>query len=206
MLNVSFTGELWRNNPIQQALNVGYIIDPSGSSTFPSNAVFNGLLTPISGLTLAFSTTTNTVINDGTLTINQTNLSVSGFTISDWTPGSTLWLVWQTSTSVGGAQNVAIDNLSLSATPIPVVVNQPINLDSTTTYTPGGAGAGLHLGFANTPGGDWLFTVWGTTNLSQPFSQWQNLGHPTEVSSGQYQFNDAQATNKPQRFYRISNP
>ncbi|MEI6196163.1 MAG: immunoglobulin domain-containing protein, partial [Verrucomicrobiota bacterium] len=154
VLNASFIGELWRNNPLQQALNVGYIIDPSGSSAFPSNAIFNGLLTPISGLTVAFPTTVDTAILNGTQVINQTNLSVSSFPISDWTPGSTLWLVWQSSTSVGGAQNVAIDNLSLSATPTPVVVSTPINLNSSPSYVPSGVNAGLHLGFSNTPGGD----------------------------------------------------
>lgn len=50
------------------------------------------------------------------------------------------------------------------------------------------------------------FTVLGTTNISLPLTGWTALGGITEVSPGQYQFTDPQATNNPLRFYRLRSP
>jgi sugar lactone lactonase YvrE len=50
------------------------------------------------------------------------------------------------------------------------------------------------------------FTVLGTTNVSISLTNWTALGGITEVSPGQYQFTDPQATNNPQRFYRVHSP
>lgn len=35
---------------------------------------------------------------------------------------------------------------------------------------------------------------------------WTVLGAMTETSPGQFQFTDSQATNHPQRFYRVRSP
>lgn len=56
----------------------------------------------------------------------------------------------------------------------------------------------------NTPGV--TFTVFTTTNLALPFTNWTVLGVPIEMAPGQFQFTDAQATNSPQRFYRVTSP
>jgi len=56
----------------------------------------------------------------------------------------------------------------------------------------------------NTPGV--TFTVFTTTNLALPFSNWTEQGVPIEIAPGQFQFTDAQATNSPQRFYRVTSP
>ncbi|KAB2655446.1 MAG: hypothetical protein DVB32_08735 [Verrucomicrobia bacterium] len=115
-INLGFTGELWRNNPIQQPLAFGVLVDPNGTaSAFPTNEVNSSSLTYVDSLTLKFPTSLGTEVYDGTLPVNQSNLSAAGLTIPDWAPGSTLWLVWQSSTAAGGAQNVAIDNVSFSA-------------------------------------------------------------------------------------------
>jgi alpha-tubulin suppressor-like RCC1 family protein len=58
--------------------------------------------------------------------------------------------------------------------------------------------------FASDPGT--LFTVLTTSNLSLSLSNWNALGTAAEVSSGQFQFTDLQATNYAQRFYRIRSP
>ena len=50
------------------------------------------------------------------------------------------------------------------------------------------------------------FTTLATTNLSLPLSNWTVLGNVPETSPGQFQFNDPQATNSPQRFYRVRSP
>lgn len=58
--------------------------------------------------------------------------------------------------------------------------------------------------FTNDPGT--LFAVLTTTNLALSMSNWNALGTATEISSGQYQFTDAQAVNSPRRFYRVRTP
>lgn len=124
VINLSYTGELWRNNPNQQPLIFGYIIDPTGTnSTFHPDTM--GIVY-VSSLDVKFPTSPGTTVNDGTLAINQTNLTASGLAIADWTPGAALWLVWQGQT-LGSAQDVAIDNLSLSAgtAAAPTVTTQP---------------------------------------------------------------------------------
>jgi Galactose oxidase, central domain/Kelch motif len=62
----------------------------------------------------------------------------------------------------------------------------------------------FQFAFTNTPGAS--FNVFGTTNLSQPFSNWIGAGSVTEISSGHYQFNDAGTTNYPNYFYRVRSP
>jgi len=66
---------------------------------------------------------------------------------------------------------------------------------------PGGA---FQLGFTNVPG--LSFTAFATTNVAQPFTNWTQLGAVAEVSPGQFQFTDSQATNGVRRFYRVRSP
>ncbi len=47
------------------------------------------------------------------------------------------------------------------------------------------------------------FTVLAATDQTLPLDSWTVLGCATEVSPGRYQFTDSQATNFPQRFYRV---
>ncbi|MGD0745840.1 MAG: kelch repeat-containing protein [Verrucomicrobiota bacterium] len=70
-----------------------------------------------------------------------------------------------------------------------------------TVKLPGGA---CRFGFTNTPGLG--FTALATTNLALPLNNWMVLGSVTEVSPGQFQFTDLQATNIPRRFYRVRSP
>jgi hypothetical protein len=62
----------------------------------------------------------------------------------------------------------------------------------------------FQLGFTN--GSGLAFTILSATNLSPAPINWTVLGTPTEISSGNYQFTDQQATNFPRRFYRVSSP
>jgi hypothetical protein len=52
------------------------------------------------------------------------------------------------------------------------------------------------------------FTVLASTDVALPASTWSNLGAAVEspAGSGQFRFTDPQATNYPQRFYRVSSP
>jgi hypothetical protein len=70
-----------------------------------------------------------------------------------------------------------------------------------------------HLGngsvqFSFTNVTDAVFPVLATTNLSQSLSNWTPIGFVTEspVGSGQFPFTDTQATNYPQRYYRVRSP
>jgi hypothetical protein len=293
-INLSFTGELWRNNPNAQSLLFGYFIDPAGTnSTFHPDQwdSMNGI-TYLPNLDVNFPTSANTLIFDGTQASNQIPIAVSGLTISNWPSGSTLWLIWQAQT-LGSAQNLAIDNLSFAAgtVAVPTVTTQPAsaiapvnatlnarvnpNTLATTYYfqygtstaygsytttnslaaglsavslanlvsglQPGTAyhfravavnslgtslgadtvfttaqvnppklgglalgGGGFQFGFTNWPGVG--FTVWSTTNVMLPVSQWHNAGHPTEAPAGHYQFNDPQALTNSQLDYILTQP
>ena len=129
-INLSYLGELWRNNANQQVLQFGYVVDAAGTnSTFPDI----NILTLEPSLDVAFPPSDFTQINDGTQSTNQTNVVVNGLVITDWPPNTTLWLVWQGQT-LGGAQDVAIDNLSFSAVVAPTVTTQPAG-----SLTAGGA-------------------------------------------------------------------
>lgn len=60
------------------------------------------------------------------------------------------------------------------------------------------------LTFDNVPGK--TFSVYGSTNLVTPFNTWTLLGTATEISAGQYQFDDAAAGNSSEKFYRVTAP
>ncbi len=62
----------------------------------------------------------------------------------------------------------------------------------------------FQFGFSNNQSAS--YTVWSTTNLSLPLTNWTLLGPPANLGSGQYQFTDPAATNDVQRFYRVSSP
>lgn len=63
------------------------------------------------------------------------------------------------------------------------------------------ASGAFQFEFTNLPGA--ICDVLTATNISLPLSNWTALSSVTEISPGQFQFTDPQATNNPQRFYRI---
>jgi len=62
----------------------------------------------------------------------------------------------------------------------------------------------FQLNFSNTPGG--TNTILATTNPAVQMASWTVLGIAAEISSGQFQFTDPQATNNVRRFYRVRSP
>jgi hypothetical protein len=50
------------------------------------------------------------------------------------------------------------------------------------------------------------FTVLASTNAYSSIAAWSEVGGATELAPTQYQFTDTQATNYPQRFYRVRSP
>jgi len=118
------------------------------------------------------------------------------------------WAFWQysdTGTS-GGLSPLDLDvchseykPLSFYRIPGPPP-SSPIQIAAATITS----GSAFQLSFSNTPGA--LFTVVATTNVALPLSNWTVLGSVTEISPGQFQFTDPQATNSPQRLYRVRSP
>jgi hypothetical protein len=49
------------------------------------------------------------------------------------------------------------------------------------------------------------YTLWASTNVAQPFAEWTDLGSGT-MGASPLTFDDLDATNYPQRFYRITVP
>jgi N-acetylneuraminic acid mutarotase len=66
------------------------------------------------------------------------------------------------------------------------------------------ANGGFEFTFTNNPGA--VLDVLASTNLSLPMSNWTALGGVTEIAPGQFQFDDPQAPNSAQRFYRLATP
>jgi hypothetical protein len=85
------------------------------------------------------------------------------------------------------------DNMRITAAPPPIVLQASL--------TTNGA---FQLVFGNTPGT--TATVLASTNPALSFASWTTLGQATEISPGQYQFSDPQATNSQSRFYRVRSP
>jgi len=83
---------------------------------------------------------------------------------------------------------------------VSVAVPTPAPLTSVKTLTNGS----FQFAFTNTIGA--LFGVLTTTNLALPLTNWTVLSGVTELSPGQFQFIDLQATNGAQRFYRVRSP
>ena len=86
------------------------------------------------------------------------------------------------------------DNMAVTPAPPPIILGNATRL---------GNGA-FQFTFTNAPGV--AFTAWCSTNLVLPSAGWNALGGVTEISPGQYQFTDLQATNQPRCFYRVSSP
>ncbi len=62
----------------------------------------------------------------------------------------------------------------------------------------------VQFNFANLSGP--TYAVLASTNVAAPIANWLNLGTPTELPTGVFTFTDLQATNHPQRYYRVVKP
>jgi WD40 repeat protein len=83
-------------------------------------------------------------------------------------------------------------------------ISVPAPTETTLTGARALTNGAFQLAFTNNPGA--LFGVLATTNPTLPLSNWTALGGATEVSPGQFQFTDPQATNTLCRFYRLRSP
>jgi len=127
-----------------------------------------------------------------TVTLTGANWSSTSFTS---TPVAGLAPGWALATMfVNGIPSAsAILNITLPSPPPITLVAAQITADGLFSFA-----------FTNTPQS--LFTVLATTNPTLPPSGWEILGGVAETVPGQFQFTDAQATNFPQRYYRVRAP
>jgi hypothetical protein len=194
----------------------------------------NGLATAVSAGTTVISATLAGVTNSASLTVqpiltsiavmpvNSTNLvgSSQHFTaIGIYSDGSTNDLTFQ---AAWVSSNTAVATIETNGLDIAVAAGTTL-ISAALDGVSGGASltvidpvtspqllsASMANGvfqfvFTNAPGA--VFTIWSTTNLGLPVTQWSSLGPPAEIAPGQYQFSDPQATNYPQQFYRLSHP
>jgi hypothetical protein len=113
-INLQFTGEVWRQSNLAKTLQFYYLIDPTATNSFSTNATAF-----LPALNVNFPTVADDVGGaavDGTATNNQTVLAVVNQPILSWPSDQALWLVWEMASATGKSQGLAIDNLSFSAT------------------------------------------------------------------------------------------
>jgi hypothetical protein len=83
-------------------------------------------------------------------------------------------------------------------------ISVPVPTAHTLTAAKMLANSAFQFSFTNTVGA--LFGVLATTNPALPLGNWTPLGGVTEVSPGQFEFTDPEATSTPCRFYRLRSP
>jgi Protein of unknown function (DUF1533) len=87
------------------------------------------------------------------------------------------------------------------------IVVYPIGkLGNTSHALSGGGNQSFTFSFSSGTGGSGSFTVWSSTNLTLPFNQWKNLGHPVEAPPGTYSVTDSTAATNSAEFYRVTSP
>ena len=184
-MNLQFTGEVWRQSNLPKTLQFFYFVDPTGIAPFPGSATAYLPALDVSFPVVAADT--GGVAADGTLSVNQTNLSILNQAITNWPPGAALWLVWQMSDNTGKAQGLAIDNLNFSAS-----VPRPVPLHALVS------GNSLILNWTGTEGQTYQLEY--KDDLLAP--AWTPLGGPVTGTGGTVTLtNDITASTT--RFFRL---
>ena len=185
----------------------------NGSTNAPTNAASYTIIATINDTNYQGSATNTLVISKATGIVTLSNLfqtydgTAKRVTATTAPPGLVVNLKYNGSanapTNVGSYTVIGTinnPNYQGSATST-LVITAPAPPAIILTGARVLSGGALQFGFTNTPGVS--FSVLATTNLSLPLTNWTMLGGVTEISPGQFQFTDPQATNYPQRFYRV---
>jgi hypothetical protein len=127
-----------------------------------------------------------------TIFLSCSNWSTNSFTstpVNNFPPGYALATVF-----VNGIPSTSsIVNISVPAPTVPTITDARFLTSGSFQFS-----------FTNSVGA--IFGVLTTTNVALPLTNWTALGGVTEISPGQFQFMDPQATNNPQRFYSVRSP
>jgi hypothetical protein len=178
VMSLNYTGELWRQNSDAKAISFGYYLDPTATNQFTANVT-----AWVTNLDLSFPTGPEGA-QDGTSPANQIGLSVTNQPIGEWTPGAALWLVWLMADPTGKGQGLAIDNLSFSASQLPLLTAQP-------------TASGVEVLWPLTSAG---FTLQQNSLLDQG-AGWTDVALPVSTNGGSYSVT-VPATNAAQ-FFRL---
>ena len=129
-INLSFIGELWRNNTGTRTMSLSYAVDATGTNFVLLSQPDTTNLTPqdlpnaitVPGMAFSFPTNpTGTLAVDGTQPANQINMATNSMALATpWAPSNALWLVWSINYyGAGSGQGYAIDNVNVSGTTVP---------------------------------------------------------------------------------------
>jgi WD40 repeat protein len=130
--------------------------------------------------------------NERMVVLSSSNYSAIFFTsapVSDLPPGWTLATMF-----VNGIPSLSrMIRVTTPALAAPTIANLVILTNGSFQFS-----------FTSTPGA--LFSVLASTNPALPLNSWTEIGSAPEISPGRFQFIDPQASNFPQRLYRVSSP
>jgi autotransporter-associated beta strand protein len=197
------TGVAWINS---LATNGTIIVDSvaslpavttvAASAVTAGGATLNATVTPngaTTGYWFKYGTTASYGSNTAVVAIGAgTTALPESAVVSNLLPNTTYHFAAFATNSIGTNNGV---DLTFTTLPIyQVAVTGPTK-----------TGNSFQLSFTNSTGA--ALTVYATTNVSLPLSQWTSLGRATEspAGSGSYSFTDAQATSA-MRFYRLVGP
>jgi hypothetical protein len=164
----------------------------AASNITAGSALFSGSVTPNGGTTAYwFEFGADTSYGSFTVTNSTSVTGTFGIVVSNLLQGRTYHyqLVATNSAGTGLGGDISFNTLAVT----------PPQFGSGSGIISGGGSVPFQFSFTNTPGAS--FSVLATTNIALPINQWSNLGTATEVSLGQYQFSDPNATNNPAQFY-----
>ncbi|MGP8200266.1 MAG: immunoglobulin domain-containing protein [Limisphaerales bacterium] len=115
-LNLSYVSELWRNTLNSNIMTNWFYVDPFGTNTTPTNNWTGGLTnlqfsTNLGGVTHSLSKIYGTNAPIATTNMSFVNVPLG----TSWPEGGILWIVWEETTALSGAQGIGIDNLVFSS-------------------------------------------------------------------------------------------
>ncbi len=178
---------------VNPSVTVPTVATLAASNITAGGALFSGSVNPNGGATAYwFQYGTNTSYGSFTATNSTSVTGTFGIAVSNLLQGRTYHYQLVAANSAGTSLGLDTNFTTLAVTP-----TQFGSGSGATLILHGNTGP-FSLSFSNAPGA--TFTVLGTTNVALPLNQWSNLGTATEISPGQYQFSDPNATNAAQ-FY-----
>jgi hypothetical protein len=185
--NLSYDSELWRDTGLINNMNNYFYVDPLGTNSTPVN-YWTG------GLTNLLFTTNQPGFKAGGYTfatnspIAITNMAFLNVPLSTpWTEGGILWLVWEETNSISGAQGIAIDNLVFTTGTQP-----KLQLSQT--------GSSVVLSWPRMFTG---YTLQSSTNLANP-NNWQSVSPLPSSFDGMYLVTNT--VGGLNMYYRLINP
>ncbi|MDB6021039.1 MAG: hypothetical protein JWQ04_896 [Pedosphaera sp.] len=197
---VPFGGVSFHTNEVQI---ISQIIDPVGGyiyfnddNTYPGRVyqfTLNGTNPPVELGYLQLQGGTQTPPPNG-ITANNTTTNADGIV-----PFGEVFLRSAVFDPVRGFAYIGQDCRPNQVVKIQVARDVPVMTSAGTQ--PGGV---FQFSYTNTPGVAGVILA--ATNAALPATNWTALGTAAEISSGLFVFADLQATNSPQRFYRVRSP